>query len=288
MNGTPGALVIGGGFLGGALARCLQANGTRVAVTVRTAERAALLARGEIGQPFVFDLAQAGADGDWDVVRAHFADVGSVNVFCLLPPGALAAPAARTRLRESLARLPVRRAVLTSSTGIYGEHGGARVSAETEVLPQTPREWLLAAIEEDWLRGAHHHVVRLAGLYGPGRVIGVAAVRAGESLPGTPDEFLNLIHVDDAVALLRALADAADPACVELGADGCPVRRGDYYAFLADCCSVTTPRFDGTARLHGGNKRCDPATTCQRLGWRPVHADYRVALRALLADITGG
>ena len=71
-------------------------------------------------------------------------------------------------------------------------------------LLEAESRWLAAPIDS--------FVVRLAGLYGPDRIIGLAAVRDGAPIVGDPQAMLNLIHADDAATLLIAVLEAAAPA----------------------------------------------------------------------------
>ena len=208
-----------------------------------------------------------------------------LRVLCLLPPGACqdasGTLAPLRRFVSALDELAPVRAVLTSSTGVYGEQGGAVVAAETPCQVHSARERRLFDIEQVWLDGAQHGVVRFAGLYGPGRVIGLTGLRGGRAVPGDPDGWLNLLHVDDAATLLLR-ATSANAAAIELGADGHPVTRRTYYAALAALANLPSPVFDGQAASRGGGaRRCDPASTRARLAWQPMYRDFRAGLAAL-------
>lgn len=207
-----------------------------------------------------------------------------LRVLCLLPPLACVdgqdrlAPFAR--FCALLDEMRPARALLSSSTGVYGERGGARVTAETPCRPATARERRLCEIEDLWLASEGRQVLRCAGLYGPGSVIGLAGLLTHKPVAGDPDGWLNLLHVEDAAALLLAMA-LGTPARIELGADGHPVTRRDYYAMLAAWAGVPPPCFDRALAPRGGARRCDPATTYARLAWRPIFSDFRAGLASL-------
>ncbi len=272
-------LLVGCGYLGTHVLARLSAARATVAVVTRDAARAAGFerdygARGVVG---------AYAD-DALLERCCTTLPAPLRVLCLLPPSACADAANRlapyTQFCAALDRLRPARAVLSSSTGVYGEQGGARVTAETPCRPVSARERRLHEIEGRWLSGGERHVLRCAGLYGPDRIVGLAGLVAGQAVPGDPDGWLNLLHVDDAATLLLRMALDA-PAAIELGADGRPVTRRVYYATLAAWAGVRQPRFDGTHPARGGGaRRCDPGTTCARLDWRPMFADFKAGLAA--------
>src|SRR5690606_16214094 len=92
-------------------------------------------------------------------------------------------------------------------------------------------------------------VLRLAGIYGPGRVPYLDKLRANEPIAAPSEGWLNLIHVDDAariiVAVDRWLAEreSSDGPHVFCVSDGSPVARGEYYAEAARLIGAPPPRF---------------------------------------------
>jgi len=273
-------LVVGCGYVGMRLAARIRATGARLAVVTRDAARAAGLRAHLAADVLVGDF------HDTPRVLAFCRGLpGPLHVFCLLPPGACGDAAdTLAPLEHLIAALRVLEplsATLSSSTGVYGEQSGRIVSAESACLPVTPRELRLRAIEQRWLGAPGARVVRLAGLYGPERVIGLQGLRAGAPVAGAPDGWLNLLHVDDAASLLLRVAEGLG-ATIELGADGTPVTRRDYYRALAALAGDAPPRFSGEAGARGaGYRRCDPSSTWARLDWRPMYRDFRAGLAAL-------
>ena len=177
--------------------------------------------------------------------------------------------------------LPCRRCILVSSTVVYGSRE-RRVDADSEVEPDSERAERQYRIEQLWRSHlANAHIVRLAGLYGPGRVIGRQTIRNGEAVRGNADAWLNLVHVDDAASLVKQIASSDGAAEVELGCDGTPVKRKDYYGFLAESLNGPSPSFSG----HGDRgRRCDNRLTIERTGWQPRYTDYRQAISAILKE----
>lgn len=278
------ALIIGCGYLGTVLAQQLREAGAPVVGIVRRETSCeALRAIGVEAASVDIALTDAGAR------IAEFVRAGAIaDVYCCVPPGIAADPVAVfTGIATALRALPLRRAVLTSSTAVYGDQDGARVDADTPVAPGDPRGQRLLQIEQAWMgSGQCARVVRMAGLYGPGRIIGAAAIARRTPVGGNPEDRLNLIHIDDAAALLRAVAASETAAAIELGADGVAMTRRDYYNALAARLG-TEAVFEadgdgyGSAR-RAGSRHCDIAITCQRTGWQPRFADARQQLASLL------
>jgi nucleoside-diphosphate-sugar epimerase len=292
------ALIIGCGYLGRVLARLLQGHGVRVSGTCRTMERAAELAALGV-RPLVVSVTQPVT---FAALRPAL-EAAALDVFYLVPPGRPgASPSPRqvvlggvAHLVRQLRHARVRRAILTSSTAVYGNTGGERVDADSPAEPHDERGKLLLQGEGLWLDASErHHVVRLAGLYGPGRVIGLRAVRQGAPLVGNPEALLNLIHVDDAAALLLATATSPAAGRVEVGCDGHPVPRIAYYTHLATRLGIPPPSTldDATAGVTLGldtarlrlasSKALDNILTCRRTGWTPRYGNYRAGLDACL------
>jgi len=209
-------------------------------------------------------------------------------------PGFVVDPEAH--IVKQLRHASVRRAVLVSSTAVYAQRGGEQVDADSPAEPHDERGKLLRAGEELWLdAGPSYHVVRLAGLYGPGRVIGLAGVRDGNPIVGDPDALLNLIHVDDAAALLLAVTTAPAPGRIELGCDGHPIPRRAYYTHLATELGVAAPAIldaETAARTLGlsahrlrnaSSKALDNRPTCRRTGWSPRYASFKQGVAAAIA-----
>jgi nucleoside-diphosphate-sugar epimerase len=102
---------------------------------------------------------------------------------------------------------PPERLVYTSSTGVYGDHGGDWVDEETHLDPGTEKTRVLAeaeriALEEAPAAGIDGAVARFAGLYGPDRY------RLERYLEGPVTAgYLNMVHRDDAAGAVRFLLD---------------------------------------------------------------------------------
>ncbi len=151
-------------------------------------------------------------------------------------------------LARALAALPVNveRIIYTSSTGVYGQSAGEEVNEESPCEPQRAGGKAVLAAEQllaNHPLGKRAIVLRLAGIYGPERVPMLKDVRQGKPLAITGNSLLNLIHVDDVVeAILAAEKSTRLPARYNI-ADGCPVRRGDFYREISRQLGLETPQF---------------------------------------------
>ncbi len=171
-----------------------------------------------------------------------------------------------------------------SSTGVYGDAGGAWVD---ESAPVRGRRQARNQADRDWLSlGAR--VFRLPGIYGPGRSP-LDRVREGRAhRTGIAGQVFSRIHVDDLAAGVIAGFEAP-PGAYNL-ADDLPAAQDVVVEFAALLLGVAPPPIIPLEALtpearafHAENRRVASHKAKRVLGWRPVHADYRLGLRALNA-----
>jgi nucleoside-diphosphate-sugar epimerase len=171
------------------------------------------------------------------------------------------------------ARQSPRRAVLVSSTAVYGDIGPDEVLDES-TMPEPadgPAEMLLEAERLFLDRIPTGTVVRFSGLYGHGEPRLVEQVRRGEVRD--PHRWTNRIHRDDAAAVVVHLLTRPDPpGGVYVGTDDEPCQLGDVAAFVARRLDApATPAAD-PAQGHG--KRLSNARL-RETGWVPRFPTYR-------------
>ncbi|PSQ05115.1 NAD(P)-dependent oxidoreductase [Halobacteriales archaeon QS_4_69_31] len=137
---------------------------------------------------------------------------------------------------------PPDRLVYTSSTGVYGDHGGDWVDETTPVEPTTEKTAVLAEAErvarERPAGGCDGTVARFAGLYGPDRY------RLERYVEGPVTEgYLNMVHRDDAAGAVGFLLarDLARDAVVNV-VDDEPVSKWAFADWLAGQCGAEPPR----------------------------------------------
>ena len=233
-------LIVGCGYVGGAVVKHAPPDWEICALT-RSAARADELKQQNLS-PIV---------GDW-LQASTLTALPSVD-FVLVsvphrPVDDLAEAAHRIGLEHLLQRLPAgwRKWVYLSTTGVYGDARHEVVDEETPVSstrvgPQialAAERWLDQHMDADQLT-----ILRLAGIYGPGRVPLAAKLRAGEALAVPQDGFLNLVHVTDIARMIHRVFEATLDRSCYVFSDGQPVLRADFYQYLAELCGVPQPVF---------------------------------------------
>jgi nucleoside-diphosphate-sugar epimerase len=203
-------------------------------------------------------------------------------------------------LANVLAAMPtsVKRVIYISTTGVYGAAGGDWVDESTPPDPQ--REGGKASLAaEEVLRnhplGKSSLILRLAGIYGPNRVPYLDKLRGGEPLAVPSEGWLNLIHVDDAAAIVVALDQWAnehqvmDGPAVFCVSDGHPVVRGEYYREVAQLIGAAEPKFvapdadSPAAQRARADKRISNRKLIDTIQPSFQFPDYRAGLAAILA-----
>lgn len=264
----PVHLIIGRDYLGQRLHARLAASAQPVYFTTRSAS-ASQEASGVRGRHVHFDLDERQSWYKLDKVPDD-----DLLVYFLLPPGQIDIHSLQEFV-EYLNTRSIQRLAICSSTVVY-PRDDIEVDADSMVMDDTPRalrqlavENVFSASNNDW------RIVRLAGLYGPGRIIGRKMLAAGEAPGGNPEAWLNLVHVEDAAELLIRVARGAGAGKIELGCDGTPVKRAEYYRDLALSLGLPPPRFTVDTTREKPGRRCSNTPTCRRCGWQPVFTDYR-------------
>ncbi len=171
-----------------------------------------------------------------------------------------------------------------SSTGVYGDAGGAWVD---ESAPIDGRRAGRNAADAAWLaRGAR--VYRLPGIYGPGRSALDRLVEGKGHRVAVPDQVFSRVHVDDIASGVVAGFDAP-PGAYNL-ADDAPCGQNDVITYAAELLGVAPPPIVALEMLspmarafYAENRRVANGRARRVLGWTPAYRDYRLGLRALSA-----
>ncbi|RMQ49226.1 hypothetical protein ALQ04_00287 [Pseudomonas cichorii] len=178
-----------------------------------------------------------------------------------------------------------RRVVFVSSSGVYGQQHGEWVDETSATEPSSYTGTVMLEAEQVALNsGWPATVVRLTGIYGPGRNDLSNRVRQGHSVRSEPPVYANRIHADDAASLLACLlqADARGVVLEDcyLGVDDDPAALADVVAWIREYLGVTEWS-EAVSVQRVGSKRCSNARA-RALGWAPKYADYRAGYAALL------
>jgi len=281
-------LVFGCGYLGHRVADRWLAAGETVYVVTRSAARADVLRAQEL-TPIVADVVDPATLVGLPTVDTVLYAVGYDRT-----TGASIHNVYVDGLTHVLAALPPEtgRIVYISSTGVYGQASGERVDETSDCRPV--REGGQACLAAEQLLSAHPLgaravILRLAGLYGPGRIPSRQQLMAGHALAVPAEGCLNLIHVDDAASVVLAAEQRAQLPRLYVVSDGQPVERHTYYEELARLIGAPAPRFvpapPGSEALarSATDKRIDNARMRAELAVLLAYPSYREGLAQVVA-----
>lgn len=289
--------IFGCGYLGAALAEeILVRGGSVIALTRNEATAEKLRGRG-VGEVVVAELSDAG----WHE-RVLSVDL-AVNCVGSGRGGIEGYRRSYAAGMESVGRWASQRAgpletfVYTGSVSVYAGVDGEKVDEDAPVDGSAPlQEVLLQA--EGMARGMagagaeRSFVLRLAGLYGPGRHVLADRIRLeGVSAVEGDGRFLNLVHRDDAVAAVLACLLA--PQGVSGGTynvvDDEPAPRDVVGRWLAARIGTVDGREggggDGSSLRRNrtlANRKVSNARIRAELGWAPRYRDFRAGYAAVL------
>ncbi|MCU1407418.1 MAG: NAD(P)-dependent oxidoreductase [Glaciihabitans sp.] len=180
-----------------------------------------------------------------------------------------------------------RRVILVSSTAVYDVADGSWVDETTPATSDSPTAAVLRETEDLLRERAPGAVVlRLGGIYGPGRERLINQVREGSARIPASSLFTNRIHRDDAAAAIVHLAlTDNEVGPLYLGVDNEPTQLGEVLGFLAGELGADIPQQGNeNSREQGGDKRCSNAAL-RATGFEPVYPTFREGYRAVLAGV---
>ena len=182
-----------------------------------------------------------------------------------------------------------------STVGVYGDHGGGWVDETSECRPVSRRSVLRVAAEKEWLAlgegtGVPVAILRLSGIYGPGRNAFVNLRSGAAKRLIKPGQVFNRIHVADIAGPLWHLAEREQDGIFNV-TDDLPAPPQDVVAYAAEVMGVEPPsevpfasaQLSPMARsFYGENKRVSNAAI-KATGYRFRYPDYRSAFDAMWA-----
>ncbi|WP_426957276.1 SDR family NAD(P)-dependent oxidoreductase [Muricoccus radiodurans] len=273
-------VIVGLGYSGGAIARAALAAGWRVIGTARRPE---------------------GAPDDLTAVpfaEAGEAFRGATHLVVTAPPGEGGDPVLAAH-GEAIAAAPLRWVGYLSTTGVYGDRGGATVDETTPPAPSQPRSVRRRAAEAAWGALASRAAVdlfRCGGIYGPGRSAFDDLRNGTARRVIRPGHVFSRIHRDDiARAVLAAAERPPAPGLRVLNlVDDLPVESATVMEGAADMLGVAPPPaipFEEAERtmspmarsFWSESRRVANARTKATLGIEWDYPTWREGLAAVLA-----
>ncbi len=291
MNHPLRYLVAGCGYVGLRLAVRLLALGPVIALTRGAATAAALAARGLDTERWDLDAPDAPPPP---------ALARPAVFYYLIPPPAQGTTDPRLARALNALTVPPARFVYISTTGVYGDTGGAVVDEDSPLNPTTERAQRRADAEQQvrtWCKagGVPWTILRVPGIYGPGR-LPLERLRRGEPVIRHAEAgYSSRIHADDlaeACVLAGTLPTAAGR--VYNVTDGNTATMTEYFERVAALAGLPAPPLVSRAEAHrllspglmsflDESRRIDSSRIRRELGFAPLYADLRLGILSSLS-----
>ena len=282
--------ILGCGYLGSALAKQCISKGWTVSALTRNSAKAK-------------DLRAMGVD---KVIEAQIEDenwhdqLDSSQDFVVNCVGAASSDAqgyissyieGQDSVMKWLKQGSVKTFVFTSSTSVYPQSGKRFVDETASCVGVSEKGGLLLAAEQKCFPPvssiSRSFILRLSGLYGPGRHLLMNKVKQGEDIDGNEDRILNLIHRDDAAnAVISCLqADESNLGRIYNVSDGTHATRGQIVAWLAESLNLSTPSFKGDDEEGTPNRKVSNNRILHDLSWSPEYSNYQLGYQSIFENL---
>lgn len=263
-------LIVGCGYVGRAAADLFHANAWRVEAWRRsgadTATRYPIVACDATDSSAI-----ARHIGDFDVVvQTTSTKGGDADAY---------RKAYLVAARNLIARFPRALLLFTSSTSVYAQRDGRWVSEDSPAEPARETARILRATEELVL--AHGGtVLRLAGIYGPGRSFLLDRVLSGGAAIPFKDRYINQVHRDDIATALFLLAHKPAPGAIFNVVDNAPMLLRECYEWLARHLQKPLPATadDSQPRKRGDSNKRVSNKKLRDYGWELRYPHFEIGM----------
>lgn len=262
----PHVLIAGFGYVGSVAAKLFADSGWGVTGWVRTNQVAGPVREGEISLKAV-DITNL------DAVRSN-AFAANVVVHCASSGADSYRHVYRDGVDNLSACFPGARLIFTSSTSVYPQRDRSLVTEESPAKPDSDDARTLRAAEEIVLENGGI-VLRVAGIYGPGRSFLLRSALDGTAV--ATDRIVNQVHRDDVASAIFLIGQCQtiNPPRIFNVVDDTPAPRAEILAWLSERLNLPLPPSLAMPEQKRGrsNKRVSNAKL-RALGWGPAYPSY--------------
>jgi nucleoside-diphosphate-sugar epimerase len=240
--------ILGGGWLGSALAAKAIEKDHRVKITTTTPEKTTPFNKKGFNT-HLLKVGESGIEGELD----FFKDIDFLVI--TIPPGLRRNPERNyvSLVKQIILKIElfeIKKVLFTSSTGVYGFQEGV-ISEASELLGNTSSAQQIIEVEHKLLENKKFEssIVRLGGLMGPDRHP-ITTLSGKKNLPN-PLSPINFIHQKDAVAIILQLIEKWTGNQVYNAVSPFHPSRKEYYEQMAKLAKLSPPTFEKTGTKRG-------------------------------------
>ena len=276
-------LILGAGFSGQQIALLGQSLGIKVLRTRRSIEKE--------GTDLVFD-SESKTLPSKDVL------LSVTHLISCIPPDPSGKDPVLSSMGEELKQMPIKWAGYLSTTGVYGNCNGRWVSELDTPNPQQLRSKRRLDCEIAWQRsGLPAQILRLPGIYGPGRSALEMLKKGKAKMIDKPNQVFSRIHVDDIASatfhLIKLAANGFKPDVVNI-ADDLPTSNLEVVSYGASLLNIPVPPIESFEIASNSmsemalsfweeNRRVSNKMLKENIGYSLIHPDYKSGLRSCLS-----
>jgi nucleoside-diphosphate-sugar epimerase len=189
---------------------------------------------------------------------------------------------------------PLTKFIYTSSTSVYGQTDGSTVDEKSLTEPEADTARVLVETERVLLAASRHGfpavILRLAGIYGPGRGYWFKHFLQGDAvIEGKGERILNMIHRDDAAGAISAALSLGQPGTIYNVVDDEPTTQLALFEYFAKKLQRPLPPAMPTGASGGSkrgmtNKRVSNRRLLEKLHYQLKYRTFRNGFETLLAS----
>ncbi|ABX07961.1 SDR family oxidoreductase [Prochlorococcus marinus] len=275
-------LIFGGGFSGQHIAAAARRLGAKVLCSRRSFNKT--------GADFIYDSASESIPEE-SVLK----DV--THLISCIPPLDTGEDPVLKNLSAAIKKMPLKWAGYLSTTGVYGDCKGAWVNENDCANPKQARSIRRLACEKAWQSsGLPVQIIRLPGIYGPGRSTLEAIKNKKSKVIHKPGQVFSRIHIDDIAGgilhLINLISQGINPEIINL-ADNFPASNIEVMQYAAYLLNQELPPIESfeiaaetmspmALSFWQENRKVSNKVLCKELGYSLIHPDYKSGLKDCL------
>ncbi len=275
-------LILGGGFSGQHIAALARGLGTEVLCSRRKADAS--------GADIVFD-------SGLNLLPANEEINDVTHLLSCIPPEKNGKDPVLELLLDQIKNMPLKWVGYLSTTGVYGDFKGGWVTESNTPKPQQPRSQRRLACEKAWeASGLPLQILRLPGIYGPGRSA-LESLKAGKvRMIEKPNQVFSRVHIDDiagaAIHLINLAEKGEKPSIINIS-DDLPIENTEVLRYAGKLLDIKLPPNESFDLISNQlspmalsfwqeSRRVSNDLLCKQLGYKLIQPNYKLGLNDCL------